>query len=214
MRPTTAANALIAFACICFNVNAFSATLNLSVASTANEQGLITALAERFQEKHPEHQVVISEVGALVALDRARNNQADAILTHHPASELVFMDDGLGLSRTLIMYNQFAILGPNSDPLGISARGQTNRSAPPARSQRSGFLCPGRTIRHLSAICGTNENRQSATGLAWLSVNGFQLKDYGPRCCKVQCLCVCRPGHLFFLAGSHIRQHIPAVQRP
>jgi diguanylate cyclase (GGDEF)-like protein len=121
MRPTTAANALFAFVCICFNVNAFSATLNLSVASTANEQGLITALAERFQEKYPEHQVVISEVGALVALDRARNNEADAILTHHPASELVFMDDGLGLSRTQIMYNQFAILGPNSDPLGISA---------------------------------------------------------------------------------------------
>jgi diguanylate cyclase (GGDEF)-like protein len=94
--------------------------LKLSVASTSNEQGLITTLAERFEQQYPDHQIEISEVGALVALDRGRNGKADAILTHHPASESVFMDDGLGLSRTQIMYNQFAILGPKNDPLGLS----------------------------------------------------------------------------------------------
>ncbi len=120
MRLTNAANVLLALFCICFNVNALSDTLRLSVASTANEQGLITALAERFERNNPDHTIEISEVGALVALDRARNDKADAVLTHHPSSEMVFMDDGLGLSRTQIMYNQFAILGPKDDPLGIS----------------------------------------------------------------------------------------------
>ncbi len=95
-------------------------TLRLSIASTANEQGLITALAKRFHERHPEHQIEVTSVGAVSALTRARQGQADAVLTHHPASERLFMDDGLGLSRTLIMYNQFAILGPKDDPLGIS----------------------------------------------------------------------------------------------
>lgn len=95
-------------------------TLRLSVASTANEQGLITALAERFEKQFPGSHVEITSVGAISALDRARRGLADAVLTHHPASETLFMDDGLGLSRTLIMYNQFAILGPTDDPLGLS----------------------------------------------------------------------------------------------
>ena len=95
-------------------------TLRLSIASTSNEQGLISALAERFHRLHPEHSVEITSVGAISALTRAREGLADAVITHHPASERLFMDDGLGLSRTLIMYNQFAILGPKDDPLGIS----------------------------------------------------------------------------------------------
>lgn len=98
----------------------FADTLRLSIASTSNEQGLITALAERFHERYPSHNVEISSVGAVSALTRARDGLADAVLTHHPASERLFMDDDMGLSRTLIMYNQFAILGPKDDPLGIS----------------------------------------------------------------------------------------------
>ncbi len=95
-------------------------TLRLSIASTADEQGLISALAERFHARYPAHRVEITSVGAVSALTRARDGQADAVITHHPASERLFMDDGLGLSRTLFMYNQFAILGPKDDPLGIA----------------------------------------------------------------------------------------------
>jgi len=99
-------------------------TLRLSVASTSDEQGLISALSERFERQFPGTHVEVTPVGAISALDRARQGYADAVLTHHPASETLFMDDGLGLSRTLIMYNQFAILGPNDDPLGISGEDQ------------------------------------------------------------------------------------------
>jgi diguanylate cyclase (GGDEF)-like protein len=99
---------------------AASETLRISVATTANEQGLITALAERFHARYPQHNVEISEVGALATLEHARDGKADAVITHHPASEKVFMNDGLGLSRTLIMYNQFALIGPKDDPLEIA----------------------------------------------------------------------------------------------
>jgi diguanylate cyclase (GGDEF)-like protein len=102
-------------------------TLRLAVASTANEQGLITALAERFEKRFPGHHIEITSVGAIAALNRARKGYADAVLTHHPDSENLFMDDGLGLSRTLIMYNQFAILGPIADPLKISGEDQLSK---------------------------------------------------------------------------------------
>lgn len=119
MRLSTAANILLVLFGLGVSTLALSKTLRLSVASTANEQGLVTALAERFHQKYPQHSIKITEVGALVALDHAREGKADAIITHHPGSEKLFMDDGLGLSRTLIMYNQFAILGPKDDPLEI-----------------------------------------------------------------------------------------------
>lgn len=117
MRGKAAVYALLM---MCLSGEVLADTLRLSIASTSNEQGLITELAERFHRLYPQHQVEVTSVGAISALTRAREGLADAVLTHHPASERLFMDDGLGLARTLIMYNQFAILGPKDDPLGIS----------------------------------------------------------------------------------------------
>jgi diguanylate cyclase (GGDEF)-like protein len=122
--PRIIATVYVLLSLSCLTGVASADTLRLAVASTANEQGLATALAERFEKRFPGHHVEITAVGAISALDRARKGYADAVLTHHPASENLFMDDGLGLSRTLIMYNHFAILGPNDDPLRIAGENQ------------------------------------------------------------------------------------------
>ena len=93
--------------------------LRLSVASTAEETGLITYLIENYKSENPDTDIHLSITGGLNALDNGRNGTADAILTHAPEIEKRFMDDGYGLNRALIMYNQLAIFGPVNDPLGI-----------------------------------------------------------------------------------------------
>lgn len=93
--------------------------LRLSAASTAAETGIIDFMVAGFREVHPEIEVSVTKAGALEVLDQARRGQADVIITHHPKSEQMFINEGYGISRTLVMYNEFVILGPHKDPLGL-----------------------------------------------------------------------------------------------
>ena len=94
-------------------------TLRLLVAKTANETGLITYLANAFEADHPDSQLRIISAGGLDTLVQGRTGIADAIISHTPESEELFMADGYGISHTLIMYNNFAIFGPPDDPLEL-----------------------------------------------------------------------------------------------
>ena len=48
-----------------------------------------------------------------------RNCNADALLIHSTADEIAFVEDGYGLYRADVMYNDFVIVGPKSDPAQI-----------------------------------------------------------------------------------------------
>ena len=95
-------------------------TLRVMTANTAAETGIIRALADDFQKRHPEIKVTIDAAGALQVLDNGRHGLADLIITHHPQGEMLFMTEGYGQQRASFMYNEFAILGPRADPLRLS----------------------------------------------------------------------------------------------
>jgi len=94
-------------------------TLKILVSNTASQSGLIHHLANAFEAQNRHIKIEIDSAGALAVLDKARLGHAGLVITHHPPSEKLFMDEGFGLSRTLIMYNQFALFGPPGDPLGL-----------------------------------------------------------------------------------------------
>ena len=48
-----------------------------------------------------------------------KDGDADVLLVHSPAAEKTFMDDGDGVRREDVMYNDFVIVGPAGDPAGI-----------------------------------------------------------------------------------------------
>ena len=95
------------------------AVLRLSVASTAEETGLISYLASEFKSLNPDIEVELSVTGGLNTLDDAQSGSADAVLTHAPDAEEMFMQNGYGATRTMIMYNELAFFGPTSDPLEL-----------------------------------------------------------------------------------------------
>ncbi|MEZ5933629.1 MAG: substrate-binding domain-containing protein [Alphaproteobacteria bacterium] len=96
-----------------------------STTSTANS-GLYDDLLPAFQEKSG-IQVNVVAVGTGQAIKNAENCDGDVLLVHAKPAEEKFVADGYGLERSDLMYNDFIIVGPPSDPAGI--KGSTNAAA-------------------------------------------------------------------------------------
>ena len=63
--------------------------------------------------------VRVVSVGTGRAINIASNGDADVLLVHHRPSEDKFVAEGYGVMRHDVMYNDFIIVGPESDPAGI-----------------------------------------------------------------------------------------------
>jgi diguanylate cyclase (GGDEF)-like protein len=132
-----------------------TSVLRVAVASTAAETGLINELAREFERARPGISVRIEYAGAIAVLDRARAGHADLIITHHPESEAVFVDEGYGLLNTIFMYNEFALFGPPADPLRLRQETDIRAILRLLMHQQVSFLVPGRrsgTYKKLSEL--------------------------------------------------------------
>jgi tungstate transport system substrate-binding protein len=55
-------------------------------------------------------------LGTGQALDMARRGDADVVFVHDKAAEEKFISEGFGVKRQEVMYNDFVVVGPPSDP--------------------------------------------------------------------------------------------------
>jgi tungstate transport system substrate-binding protein len=92
----------------------------ITVASTTSteQSGLFKHLLPVF-EKKTGVQVRVVALGTGQALDMARRGDADVVFVHDPAAEEKFVAEGFGLRRQEVMYNDFVLVGPKSDPAKI-----------------------------------------------------------------------------------------------
>jgi len=93
----------------------------ITVASTTSTEnsGLFGELLPMFQEETG-IEVRVVAVGTGQAIKLAENGDADVLFVHHKASEEQFVADGFGVARHEVMYNDYVIVGPASDPAGIN----------------------------------------------------------------------------------------------
>ncbi len=91
------------------------------VASTTSTQdsGLFGHILPRFTAKTGIAVRVVAQ-GTGQALDTARRGDADVVLVHAKAAEEKFLAEGFGVKRFPVMYNDFVVIGPTSDPAGIA----------------------------------------------------------------------------------------------
>lgn len=96
-------------------------TTELILASTTSTQdsGLFDVLIPAFEEAYPQYRVNVIAVGTGEALELGRNKDADVLLVHAKDQEEEFVAQGYGTERRDVMYNDFIIVGPPSDPAGI-----------------------------------------------------------------------------------------------
>src|SRR6266576_4882329 len=101
---------------------------SIVVASTTSTQdsGLFGYLLPIFKAKTGIDVKVIAQ-GTGQALDTARRGDADVVFVHAKAQEEKFLAEGFGVKRFEVMYNDFVLIGPRSDPAGI--KGTTDIAA-------------------------------------------------------------------------------------
>ena len=93
--------------------------LRLATTTSTYETGLLDYIFPPFEKKHGVKIHIIS-VGTGKAIKIAENGDVDVILVHARAAEDKFVNDGYGVNRRDVMYNDFIIMGPEDDPAGIA----------------------------------------------------------------------------------------------
>src|SRR6478735_8097397 len=96
---------------------------SIVVASTTSTQdsGLFGYLLPIFKARTGIEVKVIAQ-GTGQALDTARRGDADVVFVHAKAQEEKFLAEGFGVKRFEVMYNDFVLVGPKSDPAGVRGR--------------------------------------------------------------------------------------------
>ncbi|MEM0049511.1 MAG: ABC transporter permease [Candidatus Bathyarchaeia archaeon] len=92
--------------------------IRIATTTSVYDSGLLDAIIPVFERRYNLKVMVIS-VGSGQALEIAKRGEADIVLVHSRDQELKFIEDGFGVHRVGIMYNDFIIVGPIDDPAGI-----------------------------------------------------------------------------------------------
>ena len=93
----------------------------ITVASTTSteQSGLFKHLLPAY-EKKTGVQVRVVALGTGQALDMARRGDADVVFVHARSAEEKFIAEGYGVKRLPVMYNDFVLVGPKSDPAKVA----------------------------------------------------------------------------------------------
>lgn len=90
----------------------------LATTTSTQDSGLLDELIPLF-EAQTGYQVKTVAVGTGQALALGKRGEADALLTHAPDAELQLVQSGDVINRKRVMYNDYVVIGPGSDPAGV-----------------------------------------------------------------------------------------------
>ena len=127
---------------------------SIVVASTTSTQdsGLFDYLLPIFKHKTGITVKVVAQ-GTGQALDTGRRGDADVVFVHAKAAELQFLAEGQGLKRYPVMYNDFVLVGPMSDPAGIKGSRDVAHAFQLIRDKGASFVSRGdRSGTHLAEL--------------------------------------------------------------
>jgi tungstate transport system substrate-binding protein len=112
-----------ALALVSATVAASAQDSSIVVSSTTSTQdsGLFGHILPLFKAKTGIDVKVLSQ-GTGQALDTGRRGDADVVFVHAKPQEEKFVADGFGVKRYPVMYNDFILIGPKSDPAGAKGK--------------------------------------------------------------------------------------------
>lgn len=121
---------IIVIALLVIGVTAFTAfcdtdVLMMATTTSTDNTGLLDYLAPEFK-KDTNIELRWTATGTGKALKLGENCDVDILMAHAPGAEKTFVDAGYGVDRREIMYNDFVIIGPKSDPAGVKGKSVTD----------------------------------------------------------------------------------------
>jgi tungstate transport system substrate-binding protein len=149
-RLAQAAGLLLALAC----AQSALAQRFITVASTTSteQSGLFKHLLPVFEQRTG-IEVRVVALGTGQALDLARRGDADVVFVHARPAEEEFVREGHGVRRFPVMYNDFVIIGPRSDPARIAGGTDTLDAFRKIKASGAAFVSRGdRSGTHIAEV--------------------------------------------------------------
>lgn len=115
---TAIATALLATAAFAGDKTANNEFIIVQSTTSTKNSGLLDHLLPKFKEKTG-IEVRVVAVGTGQAIKNAKNGDGDVLLVHAKPAEEKFVSEGHGVKRYDVMYNDFVIVGPKTDPAGV-----------------------------------------------------------------------------------------------
>lgn len=95
--------------------------LMMATTTSTDDTGLLNVLGPKFKADTG-IELRWTATGTGKALEMGRNCDVDVLLVHAPAAEKKLVEEGYGIDRTEVMYNDFVILGPKADPAKVKGK--------------------------------------------------------------------------------------------
>jgi tungstate transport system substrate-binding protein len=93
------------------------------------------------------------------ALDSGRRGDADVVFVHAKLAELKFLAEGHGVKRFPVMYNDYVLVGPKSDPAGIKGMDDVAEALKTIRAKQATFISRGdHSGTHLAELALWNKD--------------------------------------------------------
>lgn len=135
---------LIAAAAAIFSFPVLAQDQSIVVASTTSTQdsGLFGYILPLFKNATGIDVKVVAQ-GTGQALDTGRRGDADVVFVHAKSAEEKFLSEGFGVKRFPVMYNDFILVGPKSDPVGVKGTTDIVKALTAIRDKGASFISRG-----------------------------------------------------------------------
>jgi tungstate transport system substrate-binding protein len=127
---------------------------SIVVSSTTSTQdsGLFGHILPLFKQKTGIDVKVVAQ-GTGQALDTGRRGDADVVFVHAKSAEEKFLAEGEGVKRYPVMYNDFVLIGPKSDPAGIKGMKDVAKALATIKEKQAPFISRGdRSGTHIAEL--------------------------------------------------------------
>jgi tungstate transport system substrate-binding protein len=164
----------LSIALIAFLAQAQQRYITVASTTSTEQSGLFGSILPVF-EKKTGIQVRVVALGTGQALDLARRGDADVVFVHAKAAEEKFLAEGHGIKRLPVMYNDFVLVGPKSDPARIEGGKDILQTLKRIQAAQAPFVSRGdRSGTHMAEL-----DLWKAAGIAIETVKGSWYRDTG-----------------------------------
>jgi tungstate transport system substrate-binding protein len=111
--------ALVILAALALPAHARQKFVTVASTTSTEQSGLFKHLLPLF-EKKTGIQVRVVALGTGQSLDMGKRGDADVVFVHARPLEEKFVAEGFGVKRFEVMYNDFVLIGPKSDPARVA----------------------------------------------------------------------------------------------
>ena len=182
----------------------------VSSTTSTKDSGLFGHILPLFKKKTGIDVKVVSQ-GTGQALDTGRRGDADVVFVHARAQEEKFVADGFGVKRFPVMYNDFVLVGPKSDPAGVKGGKDIVAALKAIKGQERALHLARRQIRHAfgraqSLESGRHRRRRRRQGPLVQGDRAGHGRGAQHRL-GVQCLCADRSRHLAVVQEPRRSRH-------